>query len=202
VADTKLSDLAALTSPATGDLFELLDVSDTSMSADGTNKQVTLSTLRSFLGIVPPAVKTADQTLTQSDTTPEDVTGLSQAVEASRRYRIEVMLLTNAANATSDWKFGWSGVPAGAAGLWGGIAGGGTADFAVQGAATNQKALADFTATIAAGSAGVTGGFLIVGYLKTAGTAGTLQFQASQNTSNASDNKILEGSSMLLLPLS
>ena len=41
MADTKTSALTALTALADGDLFMAVDVSDTSMSADGTNKKIT-----------------------------------------------------------------------------------------------------------------------------------------------------------------
>lgn len=52
MADTKLSDLAALgAAPATGDLFVVVDVSDTSMAATGTDKKVTASDLLS--GVQP-----------------------------------------------------------------------------------------------------------------------------------------------------
>lgn len=43
MADTKISDLAALTSLATGDLSVWVDVSDTTMAASGTDKKVTLA---------------------------------------------------------------------------------------------------------------------------------------------------------------
>lgn len=42
MADTKITDLAALdVTPASGDLFVIVDVSDTSMAASGTNKKIT-----------------------------------------------------------------------------------------------------------------------------------------------------------------
>ncbi len=45
MADTKLSNLTALTAPASGDFMEILDVSDTSMAAAGTNKKITRANL-------------------------------------------------------------------------------------------------------------------------------------------------------------
>jgi hypothetical protein len=46
LADTKISDLTALgAAPATGDLFVVVDVSDTSMAASGTNKKITAANL-------------------------------------------------------------------------------------------------------------------------------------------------------------
>ena len=43
--DKKITDLAALTSPSTNDLVEIVDVSDTSMAATGTNKKISVSDL-------------------------------------------------------------------------------------------------------------------------------------------------------------
>ncbi len=51
MADTKLSNLTALTAPATGDFMEVLDISDTSMAAAGTNKKMTLANLLAGLSI-------------------------------------------------------------------------------------------------------------------------------------------------------
>lgn len=47
MADAKITDLAALSSTdlADGDLFVVVDVSDTSMAATGTNKKILLSSL-------------------------------------------------------------------------------------------------------------------------------------------------------------
>mgnify|MGYP001088852733 CR=1 FL=1 len=44
---TAISGLGALTTPVTGDLIEIVDVSDTSMSANGTNKKITFENLLS-----------------------------------------------------------------------------------------------------------------------------------------------------------
>lgn len=45
MADTKITDLAALTGVASGDLLGLVDISDTSMAATGTDKKVAISEL-------------------------------------------------------------------------------------------------------------------------------------------------------------
>lgn len=44
-----ISDFGGLTSPATGDLIPVVDVSDTSMAASGATKNMTLETLRDFI---------------------------------------------------------------------------------------------------------------------------------------------------------
>ena len=43
--DTKISALTALTAPASGDLFPIVDISDTTMAASGTTKGITYSNL-------------------------------------------------------------------------------------------------------------------------------------------------------------
>jgi hypothetical protein len=52
VADQKVSDLASITgaNTAAGDLFMLVDVSDTTMAASGTNKKITRDELASAVG--------------------------------------------------------------------------------------------------------------------------------------------------------
>ena len=48
---TKLSDLTAITTAANADLLEVVDASDTTMAASGTNKKMTLSQLYNWLAI-------------------------------------------------------------------------------------------------------------------------------------------------------
>jgi hypothetical protein len=49
VADAKISDLPAAAALAAGDLFEVVDASDTTDGPDGSNKQATLAALKSFV---------------------------------------------------------------------------------------------------------------------------------------------------------
>ncbi|MFO0892434.1 MAG: hypothetical protein U0790_25245 [Isosphaeraceae bacterium] len=49
MADTAISDLASYSSVATNDLLVVVDVSDTSMAASGTNKKATISQLSSII---------------------------------------------------------------------------------------------------------------------------------------------------------
>lgn len=46
MANAKISELTALTSPATGDLLPIVDVSDTTDAASGTTKKITLANLK------------------------------------------------------------------------------------------------------------------------------------------------------------
>lgn len=52
MATKKISELAALSTPASGDLLALVDVSDTSEAASGTTKKITASDLLSLLTLV------------------------------------------------------------------------------------------------------------------------------------------------------
>lgn len=53
MADTKITGLSALTALATDDLLTLVDISDTSMAATGTNKKVTLASLLRYMPLYP-----------------------------------------------------------------------------------------------------------------------------------------------------
>ncbi len=67
--DSKISDLSALTSVAVDDLIEIVDVSDTSMAATGTNKKIRKDAL--FLGAIA---------------TWAEVTGTTQAMTVNTGY--------------------------------------------------------------------------------------------------------------------
>lgn len=54
MADTKISDLSALTAPVNSDLAVLVDVSDTTMAASGTDKKILLADL--FGAIMPLSI--------------------------------------------------------------------------------------------------------------------------------------------------
>lgn len=67
MADTKISALAALTgaNSAPGDLLDIVDVSDTSMAATGTNKKITREELQTFgLGTITTDKKVLDLSVT------------------------------------------------------------------------------------------------------------------------------------------
>lgn len=73
MADTKISGLAALTSLAVGDLFTVVDVSDTSMAASGTNVKITAANVAAFIlasptvtGTLAAAGITASSTIVQT----------------------------------------------------------------------------------------------------------------------------------------
>lgn len=84
MADTKITGLAALTGAnlATGDLFEMVDVSDTTMDTTGTNKKMTASELAIGIATVKPPSRSISDTHTDSsavNTTSETVVA-SQAI--------------------------------------------------------------------------------------------------------------------------
>jgi hypothetical protein len=58
-ADSKTSGLGTLTSPASGDMFNIVDISDTTMAATGTNKRITFDYV-----VAPPISSGTGTTLT------------------------------------------------------------------------------------------------------------------------------------------
>jgi hypothetical protein len=99
MADTKLTGLTALAeTPATGDLIEIVDVSDTTFSADGTNKKVTRANL--IGGLAP----TASPTFTGTLTVPVGLTGLLRADTGVVSVDTDVTDLVTAATSSAQGK--------------------------------------------------------------------------------------------------
>ena len=84
MADTKISALTALTgvNAANGDLFTLVDVSDSTMNASGTNKSITVTELVAMLQArgMPRVTRLGTQH-SISSTTGTEVTDLQQTLE-------------------------------------------------------------------------------------------------------------------------
>jgi len=134
--------------------------------------------------------KATDQTLTSSSTTLQNDADLAVAVAANKVYRLQCVIRFQSPS-TADIKFGWT-YPAGltikyvelinALGAGAGV----TSIFAI-----------DETSAIAA--EGVTpGSVFFTGVVFVGGTAGTLQLQAAQNSSDAGTTKVLTGSYLSL----
>jgi hypothetical protein len=62
MADTKISALSAKTTPGSGDLLVLVDVSDTTMATSGTDKQLTAGNLATYVASTLAASATTDTT--------------------------------------------------------------------------------------------------------------------------------------------
>lgn len=132
-------------------------------------------------------------------TTLADITGLGLAVGASSTevWRVSYWLLVEAANTTMDSKFGFT-VPASCTGRWGGIvAGSGTeAGWATAVASVTPSVALALSGTSAFGTRAGVAGFPITALVYGGGTAGTVQIQYAQNTSDAGNLTILKGSVM------
>jgi hypothetical protein len=110
VADTKISALAALTGAnvAAGDLATLVDVSDTTMAASGTNKKITIDELVIALqarGMPRVMQLTAQHAI--SSTTPTKVTGLDLTLEAGT-FIFEYWLIVQSATSTVAPQFNFN----------------------------------------------------------------------------------------------
>lgn len=135
--------------------------------------------------------KTADQTLTPSNTTLQNITGMSVAVPITSIFGFRGKFYYEAST-TADIKWAFT-IPAAASMRWGIIG----PSISTSGDSIFNTATASGTA-IATGGAGV-GTFLVViveGDLTIAGTAGTFQLQAAQNTSDASATTFSQRSSL------
>jgi hypothetical protein len=140
--------------------------------------------------------KSADQTLTQSNTTLQNLTDLVWPVEPSEVWSWEAILICVTANATPDIKFGWTTPTSPTAGGWwkrGTDAGG----VAVASTPTNITPYSGGTPTISVGGRASATEFFLVefcGWIVNGANAGSMQLQASQDVSNASNCKIIKGS--------
>lgn len=127
---------------------------------------------------------TADTSKT-SNTTLGNITGLSVPVAASTTYALDGYLGYDG-NATGDIKFAFT-QPSGTTGHWG-LAGD---DTTTSGNLKTTTAAALTTViTLGGGTAKAT----VHGYVVVAGTAGTLQLQFAQNTSNGTATTVRAGS--------
>lgn len=157
-------------------------------------QELTAAELNAHFGVF--ARKTADQTLTVSSTTLQNVTGLSASVAANTTYVLDAVFLYDTGT-TPDIKFAFT-FPSGA-----------TLSYAPDGylsSGTNFESYHTGSYRQASGTAYAVAGLgsgtvvssTVTGVLIVSSTAGTLQVQAAQNTSNAS-NTIVKADSWILL---
>jgi len=207
VADTKISALTALTGAnlATGDLVPVVDVSDTGGTgggAGGTPKKITATEFATGLmtigGLYVPqfAVKTADETVSASTTLQnDDHLFWSIGNSSTEIWFFELIASVSAANTTMDIKTLFT-APAGATIKWGTNATtGGPSSFATLAVSATPPGLNTNIATAAAyGTFAGTSGVYLMGMLYGGGTAGTVNFQWAQNTSDAGNLTVQKGS--------
>lgn len=151
---------------------------------DGTNRFWYPNALATAPTEVP---KGADETVNNSNTLQNDDALLFTAV-ANTVYRVRLVIRYNSGG-TPDIKFAWS-LPAGA-----------TIVRASVGYNTAATATLTISASSAAHVAGATGPgnddiYVEDAIITVAGTAGACTVQWAQNTADASDTKVLEGSSL------
>lgn len=151
--------------------------------------------------------KTSDETVNGS-TTLQDDGELLLTVAANEVWKFDVyLLLTAAGGATPDWKVGFTG-PSASAVYWGSevVNSGGSATSMWSPEATGNPAgpLKLVTGSLSFAShvvAGTVHGAHLAGIYVGGSNAGTLQFQWAQNTSNASDSKVLTNSCLIATQL-
>ena len=124
--------------------------------------------------------KTSDQTLTQSSETLQNVTDMLFAIGANEVWSFNLIVMGNS-GATPDTKIGWA-LPSGATMWWTSM---------TSSAAENSAS----TFILPGGSVDRRDWFICMVFNST--TAGNVQLQAAQNTSDASDTKVLTNTSII-----
>lgn len=149
------------------------------------------------LGVPRVAVVANDVTHAQSSTTLSDVTGLLIAIAASSTevWFFEAYLMMSNTGTASDAKFGWT-VPASCTMQWGAMSTPATnmSSFGPGTPTQSPNALTAAGGTVSVGSINGTFGVSLAGYIFAGGTGGNVQLQFAQNTSDASDLKVLKSS--------
>jgi hypothetical protein len=135
--------------------------------------------------------KTADETVNNSTTLQND-DHLFFPVVANARYQFEIVLYHRAISTAPDLKYGFT-YPSGTTIAFGGFGELGSR-WSAGSSLSAPSPLFDETQTGGTGSATNTGqppsGHVIKGRIRTAGTAGTIQFQWAQNTLTVGDSTI------------
>lgn len=149
--------------------------------------------------------KTADETVNAS-TTLQDDDHLVYPVAANTTYFFRLQLLLSSASATPDFKVGWT-VPAAGAMFWG-------EKITITSAASIQAMwnstitqasvpdtlLIESDTRIIAGAIATTGAYF-EGFVRNGANSGNLQLQWAQQTSNASDSKVLKHSFLEIIKI-
>jgi hypothetical protein len=146
-------------------------------------------------GPVRRKVLAADITAIQSQTTLQDVTGLGVSIGASSTeiWLVRYTVRLNAANTTMDLKLGFTG-PASCTLKWG-TTGGVVAGWGGVASGSTPAALLTESDTLSVGSpAAADFGAVIEAIVFGGGTAGTVQLQYAQNTSDAGTLQVKKGS--------
>lgn len=153
-------------------------------------QKIRAADMTDVLGVIGMA--SSDITVNAS-TTLVDATGVDVALDADSLYILDGYI-SYVSGATPDIKFAWT-IPAGMTGHWAMYMQTSSATASV-GSIDARHATSFTTALAAAGSGSFSSRMACLprAYLDTAGTAGTLQLQFAQNTSDASDTIVKAGS--------
>lgn len=99
MADKKITQLTALTTPAINDLVPIVDISDSTMSPGGTTKYIAYGNL---MGIT--LISTGDIS-TGADVNPVSIPGMSFNFEANSKYVIDMYMMISSAASTTGCGF-------------------------------------------------------------------------------------------------
>lgn len=144
--------------------------------------------------------KTTDQTLTQSNTTLQDVSELKLSLAVNEVWEIEAILLLSGSSTNADFKIAWTG-PNGATATWSNESGANSA-WVNQTTANSPPAMKAITDSVSIGADAVTFGARFRGiFAADSSHAGTIQLQAAQASATAENNKVLTNSLLRAMKL-
>jgi lysophospholipase L1-like esterase len=143
----------------------------------------------------------ADLPLASNSVALQNLTGLGLEIGASvtEAWLVEWWLLVEAANATMDLELSFAALPAGATVKWGPIMGGSVGavtGWMATGTGGTPQVIRSGASPISMATIAGTVGINLAAIVTGGGTAGTVQLQGAQDTSDAGALKILRGSAM------
>jgi hypothetical protein len=149
--------------------------------------------------IVTAAAATSDQTLTSSNTTLQNITGLTFNLpgDSTSIYRVDALLIISAANATMDAKIAFAALPSGAVSYLVGDSGSTALGFATNAPNAVATAPVGIGNAVTAAPFGTPAGTFPVEFIFViidGGTSGACQLQIAQNTSDAGAFTMKKGS--------
>lgn len=187
MSNSKITELTALTTPASADLIPIVDDTDTTTKKITYGSLLTALTTDLYGALVKRIVKVTTETVNNS-TTLQDDDELTFSIGASEKWAFNMCLIYRSGT-TPDFKLQWS-LPSGCSIFYqqddvAEAAFTEVDNYTISGAGASTSSIASFYGVILNGS-----------------TAGNITLQWAQAVQNASDTKVMAGSYIIATKLS